>query len=92
MDISVLREILRGGLDKMNEAGVALMGGHSVNDSELNYGLSVTGTVHPDRLITNSGTKEGDNLVLTKPLGTGVMSTALKNRLPAKTIWNRLSA
>jgi selenide, water dikinase len=81
LDISILREILRGGLDKMNEAGVALMGGHSVTDPELKYGLSVTGTVHPDKLITNSGTRLGDVLVLTKPLGAGVMSTALKNRL-----------
>jgi selenide,water dikinase len=81
MDISVLREILRGGLDKMQEAGVALMGGHSVTDPEMKYGLSVTGVVHPDKLITNSGTRIGDALVLTKPLGTGVLSTALKNRL-----------
>ena len=81
MDMSVLREILRGGLDKMEEAGVALMGGHSVTDSELKYGLSVTGTVHPDKLITNSGTRVGDDLILTKPLGTGIMSTALKNKL-----------
>ena len=81
MDISVLREILRGGLDKMQEAGVALMGGHSVTDPEMKYGLSVTGVVHPDKLITNSGTRIGDTLVLTKPLGTGVLSTALKNRL-----------
>ena len=80
MDISILREILRGGLDKMQEAGVALMGGHSVNDPEMKYGLSVTGVVHPHKLITNSGTQIGDNLVLTKPLGSGVMSTALKNR------------
>jgi selenide, water dikinase len=81
MEMSILREILRGGLDKMEEAGVALMGGHSVTDSELKYGLSVTGIVHPDQLITNSGTREGDDLVLTKPLGTGIMSTALKNNL-----------
>jgi selenide, water dikinase len=81
MDISILREVLRGGLDKMQEAGVALMGGHSVNDPEMKYGLSVTGTVHPQKLITNSGTEINDSLVLTKPLGTGVMSTALKNRL-----------
>ncbi len=81
MDISVLREILRGGLDQMNAAGVAMMGGHSVKDSEMKYGLSVTGTVHPDKLITNSGTQIGDSLVLTKPAGTGVMSTALKRRL-----------
>lgn len=81
MDISILREILRGGLDKMQEAGVALMGGHSVSDPEMKYGLAVTGIVHPDKLITNSGTQIGDSLVLTKPLGTGVMSTALKSRL-----------
>ena len=84
LDMSVLGEILRGGLDKMTEAGVALMGGHSVNDPELKYGLSVTGTVHPDKLITNSGTKEGDVLVLTKPLGSGIMSTALKNRVASE--------
>ena len=81
LDISILKEILRGGLDIMNEAGVALMGGHSVKDAEMKYGLSVTGVVHPDKLITNSGTRIGDDLVLTKPLGTGVLSTALKNRL-----------
>ena len=57
MDILILREILRGGLDKMQEAGVALMGGHSVTDPEMKYGLSVTGVVHPDKLITNSGTR-----------------------------------
>jgi selenide, water dikinase len=81
MDIGVLREILRGGLDQMNAAGVAMMGGHSVKDAEMKYGLSVTGVVHPDKLITNSGTQIGDSLVLTKALGTGVLSTALKNRL-----------
>ncbi len=81
MDISILNEILRGGLDKIQEAGAALMGGHSVTDSEMKYGLSVTGIVHPDKLITNSGTRIGDSLVLTKPIGTGVLSTALKNRL-----------
>lgn len=81
LDMSILREILRGGLDKMQEAGVALMGGHSVVDPEMKYGLSVTGVVHPQKLLTNSGTRIGDSLVLTKPLGTGVMSTALKNRL-----------
>ncbi len=80
MDIAILREVLKGGLDKMQEAGVALMGGHSVTDPEMKYGLSVTGVVHPAKIITNSGTRAGDILVLTKPLGTGVMSTALKNR------------
>ena len=80
MDIAILKEMLRGGLDKIQEAGAALMGGHSVKDAEMKYGLSVTGVVHPDKLITNSGTRVGDVLVITKPLGTGVMSTALKNR------------
>lgn len=78
MSISLLRDILRGGLDKMNEAGVTLVGGHSVEDNELKYGLSVTGVVHPQKVLTNAGAKEGDCLVLTKPLGTGILSTALK--------------
>ncbi len=78
MDISVLREILRGGLDKMKEAGVTLAGGHSVEDPELKYGLSVTGTVHPSRVLTNVGAEAGDALVLTKPLGTGIINTAIK--------------
>ncbi len=62
----------------MNEAGVALLGGHTVDDPELKYGLSVTGTVHPQRLVTNSGAKAGNKIILTKPLGTGIISTALK--------------
>jgi len=78
LDISVLKEIMRGGVDKMREAGVILMGGHSIDDPELKYGLSVIGTVHPARLITNGGARAGDKLVLTKPLGTGIISTAIK--------------
>ncbi len=81
MDISVLQEILAGGLDKMKEAGVTLVGGHSVTDPELKYGLSVTGTVHPDRVLTNRGIRGGDRLVLTKPLGTGIVNTAVKAEL-----------
>ena len=77
-DISILKDILKGGIDKMKEAGVTLVGGHSIEDAELKYGLSVTGTVHPKRLVTNSGAKVGDKLILTKPLGTGIISTALK--------------
>ena len=80
MDISVLREVLRGGLDKMREAGVLLIGGHSVEDNEIKYGLSVTGVVHPDKVLYNRGAKVGDKLVLTKPLGTGIISTAIKAR------------
>lgn len=78
MDISILREILTGGLNKMREAGVVLVGGHSVEDAELKYGLSVTGVIHPDRVIMNQGAKVGDKVILTKPLGTGIISTALK--------------
>jgi selenide,water dikinase len=78
MDISILREILTGGIDKMRQAGVVLIGGHSVEDAELKYGLSVTGVIHPDRVILNQGAKAGDRLILTKPLGTGIISTALK--------------
>jgi selenide,water dikinase len=79
MDVSILREILLGGLDKLHEAGVALVGGHTVEDRELKYGLSVTGTVHPRQVVLNTGAVAGDKLILTKPLGTGIISTALKN-------------
>ena len=78
LDISVLREILRGGLEKMREAGVVLVGGHSVDDTELKYGLSVTGVIHPSKVITKTGAKAGDKLILTKPLGTGIINTAVK--------------
>jgi selenide, water dikinase len=75
---AMLAEILRGGADKMREAGVHLAGGHSVDDPEPKYGLSVTGTVHPDRITTNAGARPGDVLILTKPLGTGILTTAAK--------------
>lgn len=78
MDVKILREILRGGLDKMREAGVLLIGGHSVEDDEPKYGLSVTGVIHPEKVLFNRGAKPGDRLILTKPLGTGIVSTALK--------------
>jgi len=77
----VLRAILAGGLDKIHEAGALLVGGHSVDDTELKYGLSVTGVVHPEKVITNGGARVGDRLILTKPLGTGVIATAMKGRL-----------
>lgn len=73
-----LRDILRGGADKVHEAGAVLVGGHSVDDKEPKYGLSVAGIVHPDKVVLNAGARPGDALVLTKPLGTGVISTALK--------------
>ena len=77
-DISILKDILKGGFDKMSEAGVLLVGGHSVDDREIKYGLSVTGTVHPRKILANRGSRPGDMLVLTKPLGTGVVATAVK--------------
>lgn len=78
MDVSVLREVILGGLDRINEAGAALIGGHTVEDPEMKYGLSVTGVIHPGKILRKEGAKPGDLLVLTKPLGTGVISTAVK--------------
>ena len=80
----VLRETLAGGLDKIHEAGAVLVGGHSVDDREFKYGLSVTGRVHPARYLTNGGAKPGDKLILTKALGTGVLATAIKGRFADK--------
>ncbi len=78
LGIQMLRAILQGGLKSMVEAGVALVGGHSVEDDEPKYGLSVTGLVHPDRIMKNSSLQPGDRLILTKAVGTGVIATALK--------------
>ena len=74
----ILEEILRGGFDKMTEAGCTIVGGHSIRDDELKFGYAVTGVIHPSRIWRNVGAREGDVLLLTKPLGTGVISTALK--------------
>lgn len=81
LDKSVLRAILEGGLDTVHRAGAVMVGGHSVEDRELKYGLSVTGIVHPQKVLTNAGARPGDRLVLTKPLGTGILATALKGRM-----------
>lgn len=78
LPVSVLEAVLRGGADKIAEAGAALAGGHSVDDPELKYGLAVTGLVNPDSFATNTNLKPGQSLVLTKPLGTGVLATAVK--------------
>lgn len=75
---AILGEILRGGLEQIHAARAVLVGGHSVEDAELKYGLSVTGLVHPERVLTNAGAKPGDALILTKPIGTGVLATAIK--------------
>jgi selenide,water dikinase len=81
IDKSVAIDILKGGYDKIQESGAVLVGGHSVDDLELKYGLSVTGVVHPGRVITNAGAKPGQVLILTKPLGTGIVATAIKGGL-----------
>jgi len=81
---SILKEILLGGLSKMKEAGVALVGGHSVEDPEIKYGLAVTGIVNPNKILTNAKAEPGDRLVLTKPLGTGIISTALKGGMASE--------
>lgn len=81
LDLEILRQILQGGADKVAEAGAALGGGHSLDDPEIKYGLCALGLVHPERLITNAGARPGDRLLLTKPLGTGILTTALKGGL-----------
>jgi selenide,water dikinase len=86
MDLSVLRRILEGGLEKMRGAGVVLVGGHSVEDRELKYGLAVTGFIHPERVLTKRNLTVGDRLILTKPLGTGIISTAIKAGLATEAI------
>ena len=89
LDISILTQILEGGLEKIHEAGAVLVGGHTVDDVELKYGLSVTGTVHPAKIVTNRGAQVGDVLILTKPLGTGVLSTANKAGEVEMQFWER---
>jgi len=91
MGIHILRQIIQGGLDKMKEAEVVLVGGHSVEDNELKYGLSVTGFIHPDRILTKKNLKQGDRLILTKPLGTGIINTAIKGGLAAAEIIERVT-
>jgi selenide,water dikinase len=78
MDLSILRQIIQGGIDKLAEAEVVLIGGHSIEDKELKYGLSVTGIVHPAQVLTKKSLRPGDRLILTKPLGTGIVNTAIK--------------
>ena len=80
MDVSVLAEILKGGAERAAAAGAVVIGGHTIIDKELKYGMAVTGVIHPDRVIRNVGVRPGDALVLTKALGTGIISTALKRR------------
>ena len=86
-DRSLLPLIFSGGLDKLREAGVALLGGHTVQDQEIKFGYAVTGEVDPRRMLTNAGAQDGDALILTKPIGTGIIATALKfDRAPQAAI------
>ncbi len=83
LDMGMLKDILRGGHDKVVEAGACLVGGHTVDDEEPKYGLCVNGVVHPDRVITNAGSQPGDALILTKPIGSGVLFNAVRSgKLP----------
>lgn len=90
LDIEILGEILRGGADKVMEAGALLVGGHSIQDDEPKYGLSVMGTVHPQKVLKNVGAKVGDLLILTKPIGTGVLNTCVGEDLLSKTEYEGL--
>lgn len=78
LDAAVLGEILKGGQEKISEAGAVLVGGHTIDDAEPKYGLSVTGLVHPGKVWANAGARPGDRLILTKPIGTGVLATAMR--------------
>lgn len=91
LDMRILGEILVGGLDKLNEAGVTLVGGHSIDDPEPKYGLAVTGTIHPSKVVLNTTAKPGDRLILTKPLGTGIISTAIKAGKAGKPVVARVT-
>jgi len=84
MDGAILKEILRGGYSKVQESGAIIVGGHSIDDADIKYGLSVTGTVHPDKILTNANARPGDRLVLTKQLGTGIIGTALKGEMASQ--------
>ncbi len=91
MDLSILREIIQGGIDKLKEAEVVLIGGHSIEDKELKYGLSVTGIIHPSLVLTKKGLQKGDRLVLTKPLGTGIVNTAIKAGMASEDLTEKVT-
>jgi len=78
MDPAILGQILKGALDKLSEAGIALVGGHSVRNDEVRFGVAVTGVIHPDKVVAKNSARAADRLILTKPLGTGILNTALK--------------
>ena len=91
MELSVLRQVIQGGLDKLAEAGVVLIGGHSIEDRELKYGLSVTGIVHPAKVLIKKNLRLGDRLVLTKPLGSGIVNTAIKAGIASAELTDRVT-
>jgi len=91
MDLSILRQIIQGGVDKLKEAEVVLIGGHSIEDKEIKYGLSVTGVVHPERVLAKKNLRRGDCLVLTKPLGTGIVNTAIKADLVSEHLLEKVT-
>ena len=86
VDPNILQEIMRGGLETINQYGVTLIGGHSVDNEQIMFGYSVTGLIHPDKVATNSGARPGDLLILTKPLGTGVISTGIKRERASEAV------
>ncbi len=90
LSVEIINEILKGGADKVKEAQCSLAGGHSIKNPEPIYGLSVTGLVHPDRMITNAAAQPGDILVLTKPLGTGILTTGIKRELVSSELIERV--
>ena len=91
MDRAILTEILKGGYSKVQESGALLVGGHSIEDSDTKYGLSVTGVVHPNKIVTNARARPGDRLVLTKPLGTGIIATALKGGMASQEAMTKIT-
>jgi len=92
LPLSVLKKIMRGGAEKVIEAGASILGGHSIDDHEPKYGLAVTGLIHPDKCIANSGAQPGDALLLTKPLGTGIVATAIDRKLAGSDLVTRITA
>jgi selenide, water dikinase len=92
LGLKMLEAILRGGQSKAEEAGIPVLGGHSVDDPEPKYGMAVTGVVHPRRILTNAGGRPGDVLLLTKPIGSGIATTAIKRRLASPGLTRRVIA
>lgn len=88
--MNILAEILKGGFDKVKESGALLVGGHTVDDKEPKYGLSVSGIVHPEKVLSNATARVGDKLILTKPIGVGILNTAMKENLVSKEISDKV--